>query len=141
MIGYCVFFGGALISWRTKKQTIVSRSSAESEYRAMASITCELTWLKYLLLDLWFEHSQPTKLFCDSQAALHIAANPVYHEQTKHIEIDYHVIRERIQSGDIVTAHVSSACQLADMFTKPLGQPTFRSLLSKFDVLDIHAPT
>ncbi|CAL2238710.1 unnamed protein product [Prunus armeniaca] len=118
--GYCIFLGGALISWRTKKQTTVSRSSAKSEYRAMASITCDVS-----LLGL---------------AALHIAANPVYHERTKHIEINCHVVREWIQSGAIVTAHVPSACQLADMFTKPLGQPTFRSLLGKFRVLDIHAP-
>ncbi|XP_034679699.1 uncharacterized mitochondrial protein AtMg00810-like [Vitis riparia] len=123
--GYCIFLGEALISWKTKKQTTVSRSSAESEYRAMASITCEFTWLKYLLDDLKVEHLQPAKPFCDSKSTLYIAANPVYHEHTKHIEIDCHVVQERIQLGAIVTAHVPSSCQLADLF----------------GVLDIHAPT
>ena len=107
----------------------------------MAFITCEPAWLKYLLDDLQIKHSQPAKLFCDSKSTLHIAANPVYHERTKHIEIDCHVVRERIQSGAIVTAHVPSSCQLADLFTKPLNSSIFHSLLNKFGVLDIHAPT
>ena len=107
----------------------------------MASVTCELTSLKYLLDNLRVKHQQSTKLFCDSEAARHITANPVYHERTKHIEIDCHVVRERIQSGAIVTAHIPSTCQLADLFTKPLGSSIFHSLLSKFGVLDIHDPT
>ncbi|CAL9027549.1 unnamed protein product [Prunus brigantina] len=140
--GYCVFLGNALIAWKTKKQTTVSRSSAEAEYRSMAAITCELTWLRYLLRDLCIDHFEPATLHCDNQAAIHIAANPVYHERTKHIELDCHTVRERIQRGEIKTTYVQTGKQrCCDIFTKPLGQAVFHSHLSKLGVLDIHTPT
>jgi hypothetical protein len=107
----------------------------------MASTGCELLWLFNLLHDFQIVHPHPATLFCDSQAALHIAANPVFHERTKHIDIDCHFIREKIQLGLIKTLHVSSQNQLADIFTKALGNSLFHKLLSKMSVHDIHSPS
>ena len=94
LTGYCVFLGENLISWRSKKQNIVSRPSTEDKYRSMASTYCEITWFFYLLEDFRIEHSKAALLYCENKAALHIATNPVFHERTKHIEIDCHLIRE-----------------------------------------------
>lgn len=74
-----MFLGSSLISWKTKKQSTVSRSSAEAEYREMTTITCELTWLRYLLQDLQINSSSPGTLHYDNQTALYIAANPVFY--------------------------------------------------------------
>ena len=137
--GFCVFLGGAPVSWRTKKQQTVSRSSAEAEYRSMAAACCEVTWITSLLRDLHVHQRSPIKLFCDNKAAIHIASNPVFHERTKHIEIDCHVVREKVERGLITTHHVRTDEQPADIFTKPLTVKQFLSLLSKLGVINIHS--
>lgn len=95
--GYCIFIGNSLVAWKSQKQSTVARSSAEAEYRAMASTACELIWMKALLWEIGLRHHQAMDMFCDKKSAIHIASNPVFHERTKHhIEIlDCHLVREK----------------------------------------------
>ena len=135
--GYCLQLGSALISWQAKKQTVVSMSSAEAEYRALATITTEIMWLKYLLADLIIDCSKATPVFCDNQATIDIASNPVQHARTKHIELDCHFVREKVQYGVILPVKISTKFQLADILTKALGGSTHWFLCSK---LGLHNP-
>ncbi|KAK2965361.1 hypothetical protein RJ640_013824 [Escallonia rubra] len=138
--GYCVFVGGNLVSWKSKKQSVVSRSSAESEYRAMAQSTCEVMWICHLLEEISLKPPLPAKLWCDNQAARHIASNPVYHERTKHIEVDCHFIREKIQENLISTSYVKTGEQLGDILTKSLNGTRVEYLCNKLGMINIYAP-
>lgn len=135
--GYCIRLGSSLISWKSKEQSTVSRSSAEAEYRSMASTVAVLVWIAGLLKELKVKIQLPMDLFCDNKAALQIAANPMYHERTKHIEIDCHFIRDKIQEGLVKTAHVSSKERMADTLTKALGHQQHDFLLDKLGMKNI----
>ena len=99
-----MFIGGNLISWKSKKHDVVVRFGVEAEDQVMTLAMCELIWLKHLLRERRFRKDDQIKLICDNQAALHIASNPIFHERTKHIEVDCHFIREKIASGCVTTS-------------------------------------
>uniref|UniRef100_A0A2N9GQ99 Integrase catalytic domain-containing protein n=1 Tax=Fagus sylvatica TaxID=28930 RepID=A0A2N9GQ99_FAGSY len=126
--GLLVYLGSNPITWSAKKQPTVSRSSIESEYRALATASAEVCWLRTLLKDLGIFLSQPPILWCDNVSALAIASNPVFHAHTKHIEVDFHFIREQVLRKDLVVKFVSTNDQLADIFTKSLPTQRFLDL-------------
>ena len=138
--GYCTFLRGNLVTWKSKKQTVVARSSAEAEYWAMAHTACELVWLRNLLQEIGYDISTPMKLYCDNQAAVHISSNPVFHERTKHIEVDCHFVREKVLNGVIETAYVSTGNQWADLFTKGLSRGRVDYICNKLGLYDIYSP-
>ncbi|WVZ16874.1 hypothetical protein V8G54_009856 [Vigna mungo] len=129
--GFTIYLGNSLISWRSKKQSTVSRSSSEAEYRSLASTVCEMQWLTYLLHDLHVTYTTPALIYCDNQSAIQIASNQVFHERTKHIDIDCHIVREKVAAGLIKLLPISITMQIADILTKPLPPPIFQLLRSK----------
>ncbi|GKF09525.1 ribonuclease H-like domain-containing protein [Tanacetum coccineum] len=137
MSGYCVFFGKSLVSWKSKKQNTVSRSSVEAEYRCMASATCEVIWIFNLLNDLCITNLLPVNLYSDSSSAIQIAANPVFHERTKHFEVDVHLVREKVHDGVINTIKVASVDQTADLFTKGHGTAQHLKLCNQLSLVDM----
>ncbi|GKD66321.1 putative RNA-directed DNA polymerase, partial [Tanacetum coccineum] len=139
--GYLLLFGGAPISWKAKKQNVVSHSSAEAEYRSMASTVSEILWMRWLLKELNIVMTEPTLLFCDNQAARHIANNPVFHERTKHVEMDCYFIRKRVESQEIQPLRIHTSIQIVDLLIKGLGTQQLKFLLDKLGIRNLHAPT
>ncbi|XP_031283676.1 secreted RxLR effector protein 161-like [Pistacia vera] len=124
--GYCIKMGDSLLYWKSKKQNTIARSSVEAEYRSMAGTVAELIWVTGLLKEIDVEAKISALLYCDNKAALQIAANPMFHDRTKHIEIDCHFIREKIQSGLILTKYIPTREQLADIYRYGMASLLYR---------------
>lgn len=137
--GFCVFLGNSLVSWKSKKQSIISRSSADAEYRVMAVATSELIWLKQLLKDFNVDHVDSVLLFCDNDAAIQIATNPTFQERTKHIEVGCHFVRDKVVDQTIKWMSIRSSDQLADMFTKPLPATKLIPFMFKMGLKNIYS--
>ena len=135
-----VSFWGTLISWCSKKQHIMSRSSTVAEYRALADTISELLALRWLLEDMGLTHSSPTIIHCDNRSAIQIAHNDVFHERTKHIEIDCHLVYHHLSASILRLLPISSSDQTADIFTKTFPLSRFCDLVSKLKMASVRPP-
>ncbi|XP_019166511.1 PREDICTED: uncharacterized protein LOC109162246 [Ipomoea nil] len=131
--GYAVFLGSNLIFWLSRKQRTVARSSTTAKYKGLADVSAKVTWIVSLLRKLGLHSGQPTALWCNNLGATYLCVNPVFHARTKHMEIDYHFVRDKVASEDFVVNFVSTKDQLADIFTKRLPTPRFGILRDKLN--------
>ncbi|CAL2235458.1 unnamed protein product [Prunus armeniaca] len=139
--GYFTFVGGNLVTWRSKKQNVVALSSAEAEFRGMTKGICELLWLRKLLTELGYKPTSTMNLFCDNKAAIAIAQNLVQHDRTKHVEVDRHFIKQKLEAKVFQFPFVKSEDQLADILTKAISSKAFHNSLDQLGIGDIYAPT
>jgi len=133
--GNCFFLGHSCISWLSKKQSTVATSSCQAEYRAAFTTTVECVWLRRLLADLLLVLEEPTPILTDSQSAIAVARNPVFHARTKHIEIHYHYVRERLHAGEISMIYCPTHDNVADIFTKALPREKFEAFRKALGLL------
>ncbi|MCO5607723.1 hypothetical protein L7F22_061922 [Adiantum nelumboides] len=124
--GFMFSLGSVAITWSSKKQSMVALSSTEAEYRGAAVAACEVAWLELLLGDLGIHVQRPVVIHCDNLSSIHLARNSVFHARTKHIEVHYHLIRERFLDGNIDLIFVRTDEQVADVFKKALGAKKLR---------------
>jgi hypothetical protein len=132
--GYAVFLDGNLVSWSSKRQPVVSRSSAEAEYRAVTNSVAEASWLRQLLAEVHTPPSRSTLIYCDNVSAVYLSTNPIQHQRTKHMEIDLHFVRDRVAMGEVRVFHVPTTSQFADIFTKGLPSSTFAEFRSSLNI-------
>jgi hypothetical protein len=135
--GFCIFLGDALVSWSSKRQPVVSRSSAEAEYRGVANAATECYWLRNLLSELGITVNKASIIFYDNVSAVYLSDNPVHHKRTKHVELDLHFVRERTALGQLRVLHVPTQHQFADIMTKGLPAPLFEEFRSSLCVQSI----
>jgi hypothetical protein len=122
------------VSWSSKRQPVVSRSSVEAEYRAVANGVAEAAWLRQLLAELHSPLSRSTLVHCDNASAVYLSTNPVQHQRTKHVEIDLHFVRDYVAAGVVRILHVPTDSQFADIFTKGLPSSTFAEFRSSLNI-------
>ncbi|GKA64866.1 gag/pol polyprotein [Tanacetum coccineum] len=133
--GFAIYLGSNLISWIARKQRTILRSSTETEYKALADTVAELTWPQALFNELEIRSSSTPILWCDNLGATYLSANSIFHARTKHVEIDYHFVREEVAQGYLRVQHISTHDQIADIFIKPLPTSRFLFLGSKLQVV------
>ncbi|XP_061337462.1 uncharacterized mitochondrial protein AtMg00810-like [Gastrolobium bilobum] len=134
--GLCVFLGGNLISWSSKKQPVVSRSSTEAEYRCLACTITELMWLRSLLSELRVSLLQVPTVYCDNLSVVLLTANPLFHSRTKHFELDLHFVREKVVNKVVSVTHIPATSQIADGLTKAISNTSFSEFRTKLRVSD-----
>ncbi|XP_050916213.1 uncharacterized mitochondrial protein AtMg00810-like [Lathyrus oleraceus] len=139
--GYCVFLGDNLISWSSKRQPTLSHSSGEAEYRGVANVVSESCWIRNLLLELHFLIPRATLVYCDNVSAIYLSGNPVQHQRTKHIEMDIHFVREKVDRGQTRVLHVPLRHQIANIFTKGLPRILFDDFRTSLSVCEPPAST
>ncbi|GJU71854.1 ribonuclease H-like domain-containing protein [Tanacetum coccineum] len=139
--GYYVFLGNNPLSWSSKRQPTLSRSSAEAEYRGVANVVAETCWLRNLLHEMHTPLSSVTLVYCDNVSAIYLSCNPVQHQRTKHIEIDIHFVRDLVAAGQVRVLHVPSRYQFAYIFTKGLPSSLFEEFRFSLSVRCPPAPT
>ena len=122
------------MSWTAKKQATVSRSSTEAEYKALANATAELIWVQSLLGELGVPQPKVPILWCDNIGATYLSANPVFHARTKHIEVDYHFVRQRVADKQLQVRIISTDDQVADGFIKPLTEGKLHAFQSNLNL-------
>ncbi len=130
--GYAFFIGSGIISWSSKKQPVITLSSTESEYVALTHALKELIWIRKLFTELIHPFAQPTTLFCDNQGAIVLSKDSTFHAQTKHIDVQFHFIRQTVSLSQSKIKYCPTDDMIADAFTKPLKRvklARFRTLM------------
>ena len=132
--GFVVFLGDSTVSWSSKRQPVVSRSSAEAEYRVVADDVAKAAWLRRLLQELHSSLTRSTLVYCDNDNAMYLSTNPVQHQCTKHVELDLHFVRGRVVVDDVWVLHVLTTSQFAVTFTKSLPTSMFEEFRSSLNI-------